>query len=528
MILRQAAATPAGAGATPAVACRELFKVHRTEEGDTAALQGLTLDVRPGEVVVCLGPSGSGKSTLLRVLAGLEAPSAGTAAVLGHDLGRLAPRRRAALRRDLLGLVDQHAEHALAPDLDLEAAVGLPLALRGARAREARARARALLERVGLADRLDALPAELSGGERQRASVCAALAHRPPLLLADEPTGELDAAGARTVLALIAQLAREHGAAVLLVTHDPLAAGIADRTVHVRDGRVSDEDTGGGRTVVVDRGGWLRVPGALLAGAGIEGRARLRRDGPRVVLEPAPAAPGGAPPRADGIPGPPARRLPQATDGGIPAALAGVAKAYGPRIVLAGTDAAFAPGTATAVTGRSGSGKTTLLRILAGLERPDAGTVRIGSSRLDELDREARAVLRARDVAMVGQGTGLLGHLTALEHLPGDPARAAAWLHLLGLDERARQPVGRLSAGERQRVAIARALASGRGLLLLDEPSSRLDEANAAAVGALLAAAAREHGRTVVCATHDPLVSDQADRILALDRPASGQYSSSP
>jgi ABC-type lipoprotein export system ATPase subunit len=128
---------------------------------------------------------------------------------------------------------------------------------------------------------------------------------------------------------------------------------------------------------------------------------------------------------------------------------------------------------------------------------------------------------------MVGQGTGLLGHLTALEHLPGDPARAAAWLHLLGLAERAGQPVGRLSAGERQRVAIARALASGRGLVLLDEPSSRLDEANAAAVGALLAAAAREHGRTVVCATHDPLVSDQADRVLALDRPASGQYSSS-
>jgi ABC-type lipoprotein export system ATPase subunit len=177
----------------------------------------------------------------------------------------------------------------------------------------------------------------------------------------------------------------------------------------------------------------------------------------------------------------------------------------------------------TAVTGRSGSGKSTLVRILAGLEPPDRGTVRIGSRTLDGLDREARARVRARDVAVVGQGVGLLAHLTAAEQLAGDPGAAAAWLAALGLGERAGQPVGRLSAGERQRVAIARALASGRGLVLLDEPSSRLDEANAAAVGALLAAVAREHGRTVVCATHDPLLGGQADRVVALDRPGAAQ-----
>jgi len=191
--------------------------------------------------------------------------------------------------------------------------------------------------------------------------------------------------------------------------------------------------------------------------------------------------------------------------------------------VLAGVDAAFAPGTATAVTGRSGSGKSTLLRILAGLEPPDAGTVRIGDAVLGRLDREGRAAVRARDVAVVSQGAGLLAHLAALEQLPCDPAVAAAWLDLLGLADRAGQAVGRLSAGERQRVAIARALASGRGLVLLDEPSSRLDEASAAAVGALLAAAARQHGRTVVCATHDPLLSGQADRVVALSGGPGGQ-----
>jgi ABC-type lipoprotein export system ATPase subunit len=346
--------------------------------------------------------------------------------------------------------------------------------------------------------------------------VCAALAHRPRLLLADEPTGELDAAGARAVLGLIAELAREHRAAVLLVTHDPLAARIADRTVHVRDGRVSDEDAGGGRTVVVDRE----------AGCGSRRRswpARGSKAAPARARRPARRPRARARRRGGGCgrPGAGGRRPPHPgrRAGGIPAALDGIAKAHGPRVVLAGVHAAFAPGTATAVTGRSGSGKSTLLRILAGLERPDAGTVRIGARTLDGLDREARAAVRARDVAVVAQGTGLLDHLTAVEQLPGDPARAAAWLGVLGLAERAAQPVGRLSAGERQRVAIARALASGRGLVLLDEPSSRLDEASAAAVGGLLAAAAREHGRTVVYATHDRLLSGQADRVLALDGP---------
>jgi putative ABC transport system ATP-binding protein len=164
---------------TAAVACRDLFKVHRTPEGDTAALQGLTLEVRAGEIVVCLGPSGSGKSTLLRVLAGLEAPSAGTAAVLGHDLGRLPPRRRAALRRDLLGSSPSTPRRRCPGSSTCSRRWRSRSALRGTPRREAAARAHDLLEHVGLADRARARPGELSGGERQRASVAAALAHRP-------------------------------------------------------------------------------------------------------------------------------------------------------------------------------------------------------------------------------------------------------------------------------------------------------------------------------------------------------------
>jgi ABC-type lipoprotein export system ATPase subunit len=282
--------------------------------------------------------------------------------------------------------------------------------------------------------------------------------------------------------------------------------------------------------VVIDRGGWLRVPDVLLAGAGIGSRARARREGPRVVLEPQkhgrrsrgrrarvagrPAS--AAPPAAPGLPDAPA--------GGVAVAAEGVAKAYGPRVVLAGVDAAFAPGTFSAVTGAPGRGSRRCCGSWPAWRRRTPARSRVGERTLDGLDREARALLRAREVAVVGQGLALLGHLSALEQLPGDRARAEEWLAALHLPPRAHHPVGRLSAGERQRVAIARALASGRGLVLLDEPSSRLDEANAAAVGALLAAAAREHGRTVVCATHDPLLGEHAGRVLALDAaPASAQ-----
>src|SRR6185312_7582235 len=138
---------------------------------------------------------------------------------------------------------------------------------------------------VGLGDRAGALPAELSGGERQRVALCAALAHRPALLLADEPTGELDADSAEAVNELLSTLARVQGASVVVVSHDPATAEIADRAVRLRDGRVSEERRGGAATLVVGRGGWLQVPESLLAEAGIEGRVTARAHDGGVLLE---------------------------------------------------------------------------------------------------------------------------------------------------------------------------------------------------------------------------------------------------
>ena len=509
-----------------AVELRDLFRVYSTPEGHAAALQGLTLSVQEREVLVVLGPSGSGKSTLLRVLAGLERPSAGSAHVFGADLGRLSLRGLADYRSGTTGYVEQHYSRSLDPDLTARELVGVQPGLAGTPRSERLRRADELLERVGLADKRRALPAELSGGEQQRIAVCAALAHRPKLLLADEPTGELDAGSAGLVYELIGELAREHGCTTVIVSHDVESTAIADRTVHVRDGRVSEEaGRGDGETLVVARGGWVRLPEDLLVRARIGTRARAALAAEGIVVSP--AGESAEPVSAAGDGAAPVARV----GGTVVAGVRGVGMRYGdgPRetVVLEGLEADFSAGRLTALTGPSGSGKTTLLHLLAGLRDPSAGTVSVLGRELATLGREERAALRRDAVAFIGQDPGLTPFLSARENVEvalalrevgAEEARQRALdaLAVVGLAERAEQRVGRLSAGERQRVAIARALGAEAKLLLADEPTARLDEANALAVGALFGRVARETGAAVVCATHDPLVVAEADEVLAL------------
>ena len=182
-----------------AVEARDLFRLYASPEGTSVALQGLTLDVEEGELLVVFGPSGSGKSTLLRILAGLDRPSAGSVSVFGHDLRTLRGRVLLDYRSRALGYADQHYARALAPELRAREQVALRLALLGVPREERVLAADRLLERVGLLDRRAALPDELSGGQQQRVAICAALAHRPRLFIADEPTGELDAQNAAEI-----------------------------------------------------------------------------------------------------------------------------------------------------------------------------------------------------------------------------------------------------------------------------------------------------------------------------------------
>jgi ABC-type lipoprotein export system ATPase subunit len=546
--------TPPSTG-EPILSVRDVFCVHRTEQGDTAALQGASLDARGGEIVCVLGPSGAGKSTLLRVIAGLQTPSAGDVIVRGRDIGRLPSRERAALRHQLLGFLSQHADATLAPDLRLQDAVGLPLALRGVPRSERRRRVNALLDRVGLDGRERAWPHELSGGERQRAALCAALVHRPALLLADEPTGELDAASAANVRALIAAMCREAGAATVLVSHDPLSGQIADRTLVIRDGRVAEQGLGGSHSLVVSADGWVRLPTEMLARASIGRHVRVKLAGEELRITRAgegvdrnDAEDGSAvpvSPRARvSSPGLPVSSGVTVSSGltvssgvtvssGAPAHVtwSGVYRARGRgagrRTVLSGHAHDLATGQMTALVGPSGSGKTTLLRIIAGIDRPDAGTVTLDERPLDG-DSEERARLRRERIGYLPQDPAPVPFLSAEENivlalqLRGWPladahARAAVVLARVGLADRSRQHVVRLSAGETQRVALARALAGARGLLVADEPTSRLDRDGAAVVADLLAAAAAREGQTVLCATHDEAVIARADAVLELD-----------
>jgi ABC-type lipoprotein export system ATPase subunit len=501
-----------------AIEVQDVFRVYSTPEGDAAALQGLSLRVDDGDIVVVLGPSGSGKTTLLTLLAGLDRPSAGSVRVFGTDLARLSTRRLDAYRAQLVGYVDQHYVRSLAPELSAGELVALHLGLAGEPRATRDGRARELLGRVGLADRAGSHPSELSGGEQQRVAVCAALAHRPRLLLADEPTGELDGANASLVYRLIADLSRELGCTTVIVSHDPNSAEIADRAISIRDGRVSEEAgrQGGAESIVVGRGGWLRLPEELLARAGIGAHATARLADSGVVVSPAGE-------RARPLRGAPSRRRAARPAAEPVATVRGVTKEFAATGVFDGLDATFAPGRLHAVTGPSGSGKTTLLHLLAGLELPDSGAVEVLGTDVSGLDAEARADFRRENVALVRQESGLVAFLSARENVElalalreredVDPDEQLA---AVGLSARASQRVSRLSAGEQTRVDIARALAARPRLLLADEPTARLDQANALAVTNLLANLAADTGAAVVCATHDPIVSEQADDELRL------------
>jgi putative ABC transport system ATP-binding protein len=208
---------------------------HRVE-----ILKGIDLAIGPGEFAAIMGASGSGKSTLLGLLAGLDSPTSGSIQVDGEEISTLPEDRMAEMRGRKIGFVFQ--SYQLIPTLTAEENVLLPAELAGEASREAAGRARALLETVGLKDRLDHYPVQLSGGEQQRVALARAFMRKPPLLLADEPTGNLDSTNGRQVLDLLLTLNRQEGTTLVLVTHDRELAGYASRVITLKDGVVvSDE-----------------------------------------------------------------------------------------------------------------------------------------------------------------------------------------------------------------------------------------------------------------------------------------------
>jgi putative ABC transport system ATP-binding protein len=225
----------------PSVSCRGVQRTFRSGTRETNAVRGVDLDVAPGEWVAIMGPSGCGKSTLLHLLGGLDSPDAGTVSVDGEDVGGLSETARALLRRRRIGYVFQFFN--LVQDFTVAENIELPMLLAGESRGAARRRRRELLEAVGLSDVADASPSQLSGGQQQRVAIARALANRPGVLLADEPTGNLDTESARQVLALL-RAQHDAGQTIVMVTHDARVAAAADRLLVMEDGRFTASGAG--------------------------------------------------------------------------------------------------------------------------------------------------------------------------------------------------------------------------------------------------------------------------------------------
>ncbi len=273
------------------IACDRLVRIYQAEGIEVQALQGLDLTVDKGELTALVGASGSGKSTLMNILAGLDVPTAGSVRVDGHDLAGMSARQRLAYRRSTVGFIWQQTGRNLLPYLTGAQNVELPMRLAGVSGQARRSRCAQLLEALGVAHCGPRRPDQMSGGEQQRVAIGVAIANSPSVLLADEPTGELDSVTAATVLGSLRTANSELGVTVLIVTHDPAVSSMVRRVIAIRDGRTSTETlraaagdgTGDdlGHAVeyaVLDRAGRLQLPREMTEALGMRDRVRLEQN----------------------------------------------------------------------------------------------------------------------------------------------------------------------------------------------------------------------------------------------------------
>lgn len=281
------------------------MRIFSAQGVEVQALQGLELTIQQGDLVALVGASGSGKSTLLTILAGLDVPTAGTATVAGRDLLEMSARERLRYRREVVGFIWQQTARNLLPFLTAAQNIALPMQLRGrkggsaGRANQQAARVAELLEAMDLGDLAHRRPAEMSGGQQQRVAIAVAMANNPPVLLADEPTGELDSETGAGIFEAFRTVNRELGATVVIVTHDPMVAGEVRRTVAIRDGRTSSEvlrrtvtDEHGEESVnereyvMLDRTGRVQLPVKFLEALGMEHRVAVDLGADHIAVRP--------------------------------------------------------------------------------------------------------------------------------------------------------------------------------------------------------------------------------------------------
>jgi len=258
------------------ILCEDLFKIYRASGVDVVALRGLDLTINSGEMIAVVGASGSGKSTFLNILAGFDKPSAGFISVFGFNLNEMKQKQIQKYRRSQIGFVWQESMWNLFPYLSVIENVILPMNLMNNTNIEKKIKAEELLKLVGIkTDQFDNIPKQLSGGELQRIAIAVALANDPTLLLADEPTGQLDSLSASYVIDSLKIVNQQKGSTIVIVTHDPRVSVFVDRAIVIRDGRACVEIIKDDEFVLVDNNNMLQIPEKYMKSKKLEGRVRM-------------------------------------------------------------------------------------------------------------------------------------------------------------------------------------------------------------------------------------------------------------
>jgi len=525
----------------PFLSCNNLVKIYKVASQEVVALQGLNLSVSKGEMMALIGPSGVGKSTLLNVIGGLDIPSAGNVQVAGWDLLRMTERERVIYKRQVVGFVWQQPARNLLHYLSARENVELPMEYNGIDASSRKKRALTLLDMVGVAARAEFFPDRLSGGEQQRTAIAVALANDPPLLLADEPTGQIDTEAAMHVFDALQSINRALGTTIMIVTHSALIASRTERVVTLRDGHASTEirrhrDPANNlheeEWSILDPTGRLQLPHTYVNTLAMKELVRLHLEPGHISIWPRTEIVQKSPKDESKLSR--GTLLPtagyQQQDGATVKVknLSRIFELTGERVLaLQDVTLTVPAGSLSVIKGPSGSGKTTLLNLLACLDEPTSGHIQFGDHSLREMTSQEKIDFIRGKVGYVFQTFGLLPFLSVEENVqvplrllhtaPLERQKLITWvLRLVGLEGRRTHRVYELSGGEQQRVAIARALVKGPALILADEPTGQLDSLSGESIITLLKEIAHQTGVTVLVASHDPNVHDVADWLFEL------------
>jgi ABC-type lipoprotein export system ATPase subunit len=513
----------------PIIQLRDVVKVYTTGAGGFTAIDGINLDIHRGEFLGIIGKSGAGKTTLLNLISGVSEITSGEVLFHTDGNGAQAERRKvipvdsmnenelAVWRGRNLGIVYQSFE--LMPQLNLVQNVMLPQDFLGTyRPRISQERALELLESVELAEHAYKLPAHTSGGQKQRIAIARALVNDPPVIIADEPTGNLDTVTSERIIRIFEALVAQ-GKTIIVVTHDNSLAARFSRRVYISDGKVVDS---------YDRGRFSAYKKVSGSSQVVESVAAATREskGTLGVGERA----GTKPRKCQGNNGTAVQASEFDADNAA-IVLRNVVKTYvnaaGEFPALKGINLQMCYGQFVSLVGKSGCGKSTLLNMLTGIDHPTSGEVIVGGQNIYEMSESQRALWRGRNVGIVFQFFQLLPTLTLLENtmLPMDycdvyrtnerPKRAMELLARVGLQEQAHKLPASVSSGQQQSAAIARALATDPPIIVADEPTGNLDSRSADTILRLFGELA-DQGKTILLVTHDPSFTRATDQTVIL------------